>query len=490
MKPDTEYQLTPKGAELAKKMADKNTDVVVEVDKIKKKMGEGSVTEQTPADESDYEDDDIIVPTGRKMSYQYAAKVRKKSFGQLLAEQEGGLGQSFKKAVSLKTEAKVKGIKQKLDPMNMVKFMTFGSNFAPAMLGKLTGRSKEDISQFTGAKYKEMGAGGDTATKVGALAQDTAMLDILMKIYTLMDTNHKEDIRRKEESANYAEEIKLEKEKKRKELLANLKGKKNDKEEKTTEKLEEDTGMGVGGILGSILNAAGGLSSVLRLASVFMGPVGLALMAGTGIGLALVGLMSLAGEESHEQANKTASALNPATEGQAIMDTVRDTSVVERRKQNLLADRPWSKKSLLPWKDPELQQDYLKEIGFDEDTGLTKAEKDQGFTGLNEKGIPIKKESATDKTTPVATSSPSTASQTESTTVTPTESPNAGQKLNAAVKENMDMNLPDSTPDPSTLLSSSVTTLTSKSQNKFPIPAVRNNEETFQRMILNSTRVV
>jgi hypothetical protein len=200
--------------------------------------------------------------------------------------------------------------------------------------------------------------------------------------------------------------------------------------------------------------------------------------------------MSLAGEESHEQANKTASALNPASEGQAVMDTVRDTSVIERRKQNILADRPSNKKSLAFWKDPELQQKYLEEIGWDDTTGLTKSEKDQGFTGLNEKGVPIKKESATEKTTPVATSAPSTASQMEATTVTPTESPNVGQQLNAAVKENMDMNLPDSTPDPSTLLASSVTTLTSKAQNKFPIPSVRNSEETFQRMILNSTRVV
>ena len=38
MKKQVEYQLTPKGEELSRKMDQKNTDVVVEVDEIKKKI--------------------------------------------------------------------------------------------------------------------------------------------------------------------------------------------------------------------------------------------------------------------------------------------------------------------------------------------------------------------------------------------------------------------------------------------------------------------
>lgn len=88
------------------------------------------------------------------MDYQQAAKIRKKSFGTLLAEQEGGFGQSLKAAISQKTQAKVKGFKESFDPLNIAKKLTFGSNWAPAMLGKLFGVDKKRIDYFSGVKPK------------------------------------------------------------------------------------------------------------------------------------------------------------------------------------------------------------------------------------------------------------------------------------------------------------------------------------------------
>jgi predicted chitinase len=86
------------------------------------------------------------------MDYQEAAKIRKKSFGTLLAEQEGGFGQSLKAAISQKTQARIKGIKETFDPLNIAKKLTFGSNFAPAMLGKLIGADKKRVDYFSGVK--------------------------------------------------------------------------------------------------------------------------------------------------------------------------------------------------------------------------------------------------------------------------------------------------------------------------------------------------
>jgi predicted chitinase len=88
------------------------------------------------------------------MDYQEAAKIRKKSFGTLLAEQEGGFGQSLKAAISQKTQARIKGIKETFDPLNIAKKLTFGSNFAPAMLGKLIGADKKRVDYFSGVKSK------------------------------------------------------------------------------------------------------------------------------------------------------------------------------------------------------------------------------------------------------------------------------------------------------------------------------------------------
>ena len=97
------------------------------------------------------------------MDYGQAKDIRKKSFGPLLAEQEGGAGASFKKALSLKTQAKMTGLKETFDPMNIAKKMTFGSNWAPAMLGKLTGRKPESIAHFTGANIKNKRLGRSAA---------------------------------------------------------------------------------------------------------------------------------------------------------------------------------------------------------------------------------------------------------------------------------------------------------------------------------------
>jgi len=88
------------------------------------------------------------------MDYREAKKIREKSFGTLLAEQEGGFGQSFQKALSQKTKARVAGIKEAFDPLNIAKKLTGGSNFAPALLGKLIGADKKRIDYFSGVKPK------------------------------------------------------------------------------------------------------------------------------------------------------------------------------------------------------------------------------------------------------------------------------------------------------------------------------------------------
>jgi hypothetical protein len=89
-----------------------------------------------------------------RMNYAEAKKIREKSFGTLLAEQEGGFGSSLKAAISQKTKAKITGIKEKFDPLNIAKKLTGGSNFAPALLGKLIGADKSRIDYFSGVKPK------------------------------------------------------------------------------------------------------------------------------------------------------------------------------------------------------------------------------------------------------------------------------------------------------------------------------------------------
>ena len=88
------------------------------------------------------------------MDYQNASRIRKSSFGTLLSQQSGGFGQSFKAAISQKTKAKMMGIKETFDPLNIAKKLTGGSNWAPAMLGKMFGVDKRRIDYFSGVKQR------------------------------------------------------------------------------------------------------------------------------------------------------------------------------------------------------------------------------------------------------------------------------------------------------------------------------------------------
>lgn len=467
-----------------------------------------------------------------EMSFQEAKEIRGKSFGQLMTEklvEGGGIGASFKAALSQKSKARAKGIREKFDPMNIAKFMTGGSSLGAALMGKVTGRSKEDMEYFTGKKSRQV-SGGDTATKIGSLETGNEMVDILTKIYTLLQqVNSSTD---KEKENNFKEEQDAEKARRDKALLDALKMKKGDKEEKTAEKLEKETGQSptniIDDILGSFGGAAAGLNLLKTVGAFFMGPVGLAIV-GVASLAALFGLMMSAKPESHAAASNVQKAGDLSSEGAAIMEAAND--VVTGRKNRLLSERPSNKKSMLFWKDNDLQQKYLKEIGFDEKTGLTRAEKEAGFNALDENGNPVRKENASQQTsqtsvpsttsatsseptaTPVSrtstsvassggsTSEPSTATgeSTTQTSVAPAPSADGqmvssegmGSKLSSVTSENLDSKL--ITPEgenTKNVLNNIMTSKTTRNKKQGTFPFVRNQEPTLQRMILNSTRVV
>lgn len=464
-----------------------------------------------------------------KMSYGEAKKIRGQSFGSRMTDKllgDQGIRESFKNTLSEGTKATVTGIKEKFDPMNIAKFMTGGSRLAPAIVGKLTGRSQEDMQHFAGNKK-----GADTASKVGPLETGNEMADLLLKIFNLMKSTNEANTKHKEHINAFAAEEKIEKDKRHKELLDAIKSKKGKKD--TADKVEEDTGMGVGDVISNILNAFGGGKTALSLISnvgrfFLASPIGIGLVAGATL------LTLLAKDEHPEETNKMMQGAmgGPTSEAQAIVDVVKDTSAIERRKQNILADRPSSKKSMLVWKDPALQESYLKEIGWDPETGLTTEELKAGYVGLDENGNPKKKDGATaapvggstqtpGKTpglspgeeevktpttsgaataTPVPSAGGSTGTETKSaesassapkTSAMPTSSPNVSEKLNSAISENQNMKLEDNTPATS-IITNSVNKITNSgsSSSGFVMPLVRNQEPTFKRMILNSTRVV
>lgn len=390
-------------------------------------------------------------------------------------------------------------------------FLSILKNADASSLAKVVAKKK--TAKKAESKVKTV---GETASKIQPLEESNEMIDLLSKIYGFLKQSNENKLKLKEKENNFKEENELERAKRHKELMDALGKIKFDND--TATKVEEDTGIGVFDVITSILGAFGGGKTALSLLTnigrfFIMNPFGAALLLGTAT------ISMLINDKNPEQTNQMLqNAVNPASEAQTVAQTIRDTTVIERRKQNLLADRPRSKKSynvFNPAKDVEMQNQYLQEIGFDENTGLTEAERKAGFTSLDENGKPTKEsatkvESAAQQVgttnAPVEGGAGGEATQTENTQVpaskaltpgesivTPENVPAESERLNSAIKENVVAKLEDSLSAGETVVvnnSSSSASMAGGSTDKPFLPAVRNLEPTFQRMILDSTRIV
>ena len=551
---DGEYQLTEKGKELAEKISQNN----IEKDKLQqsvvKELAESPMLQSTKL-KKDREELDKKIAEAKKleeqkqkevtktsnMSYQRAEKIRNKSFGTLLAEQEGGLGESFKKALKLKTQARTKGIKEAFDPMNIAKFLTMGSNWAPAMLGKITGRSKEDMARFTGGKVTQMG-GRDTATRIGKLQENDDMVGILSKILSFMQQTNNDEISRREKTSNFAEELQYEKERRFKELLKALKSLGLIEATATKEEPASSSGpsfwppIGTAAILPSII-ALGGLAASYFSVGVLATPGAdtfrknlqensmLGAMAGDA-GVAAGILDANQGQtpeeiKARQKEKKDALAdTGMATKIYGIGETeaLKKKGYTQEQIDALRGDTE-KKKQLAD----EKQQAKLVE-SFDKKGGdLTKAtmeeleaKKAQQIDYGYAKGDLVKAIDAEiqNRKQKLATPAPTTSSSVpsgagaggaggsgastsggssgESASPTSTGTGGSGQKLSSVMNENLDVKLNQVTEGAGS--SVTVNNVNKKEIEKTPVdsklPFVRNQESTFRQMIYNSTRVV
>ena len=157
------------------------------------------------------------------MDYQSAKEIRGRSLTSLITSRMmagRGVGSAISKSVSLKMRAKVTGIKEKFDPMNIARFMTGGSRFATAAVGRLTGRSTKDIEYFAGSKkkYSRMNRPVKTSEKINATSIGT--LSDMLTFFQLVD---KRDSKRRELDRAFAEEKEMESERRHKNFLSVLK---------------------------------------------------------------------------------------------------------------------------------------------------------------------------------------------------------------------------------------------------------------------------
>ena len=419
-----------------------------------------------------------------KMTYQQAERLRNKSFGSLLGEQEGGLGESLRKTLSIKGKARMTGIKEKFDPLNIAKFLTGGSNFAPAALGKLFGRSKEDIARFSGSKLKDVGG---TATKIDALQSENQTLDMLMKIYEFMQKSYEDKIEQRNKENAFAEENKSEKDRRHKELIAAITGKPMGIE-KTAEKIQEKRTSFVDDVLsafGGLTLAKTAFTTLATVAKFFaFNPVGLAILGSVALGALFWKLFS--DKSGYEDADSELSKGLKQAESVGGLSGVKDEA--ERRKKLPEYDRTMAE--IQDFQQFQNEGDKLNDKqleGFaNRGPGALEAVEDykkQRDTYEKISGV---------KTPQPITTAPSAAPAQSAPMDEPAavESTPTGQALNSAQSQNLDLNIPESKSDPSSVVNNTTTSSNKTIGPTEPMPSVRNQEPTFADMILYSTRVV
>ena len=211
------------------------------------------------------------------MSYQKARYIRSRSLSDLLAGELAsgeGFGKSIKKVIGLKTKAKITRIKEKFDPLNIIKVLTGGSNLAPALLGRLFGRSQRDIENFAGRSR----LAGNKATKIGKLPgqEDTSGLtETLHKIYSFMKYSQEHDRLTREKINDFREEQSLEDQRRHEELIKALGG---TPEKRTAMRINDKGGSFLDDLLSAFGLDKGSLKYLKMFGSFLLSPVGLALI--------------------------------------------------------------------------------------------------------------------------------------------------------------------------------------------------------------------
>lgn len=167
------------------------------------------------------------------MDYRSAARFRATKLTDLIAEEMlagSGVFGATKKALSAKSKARLAGIKQKFDPLNIASALMGRSRLGTTLVGKMFGRSAEDITYFAGSRgrgaapirkfrYRNPLVSSISSGDVQPAKQNDSLANIFGKIYNTMMKNREEQKKRKEIENNFKEELADEDERRHQELI-------------------------------------------------------------------------------------------------------------------------------------------------------------------------------------------------------------------------------------------------------------------------------
>lgn len=479
-----------------------------------------------------------------KLNYQQARRIRKSKFSDMvldqLAQKDTGVLGALGKTISLRSQARIKGFKEKFDPLNIVRFMTMGSRFGPALFGKLTGRSQRDIDYFTG-RTKSVIGGRNTAEKLKGLGggDSEGINEQLSKIFSFLKNSREEDIKLRQLAKNTEEEIAYEKGRRHKELvdtLQKLMKQINSGGTVTAEPVKEtsfldslweklkglaelvsmmktalfDIAAKIGMRLASVLSTAGqfGARALGAAAASGAAVVGGVAVGGAAITYGAANVLSNMTEEQRNQISAdvgsdtalAAQALNSAKSKQELMNY--ENAITKYRKY--MDDAPFMTRAAAAL-SPATAGDYLRNVAKIPKKDLEEFEKFE-IIPPGPTAAPVKKENA-----PVTPAQNPTG--TEPTTTTPAQNENlrptmkddsrlinqvpspTSAPVSNLTNTNLDLNLTNTkstSADKNSIVNK--TTNISNSQERSGLRpseiSVRNDEPTFMRLIQDATRLV
>ena len=348
--------------------------------------------------------------------------------------------------------------------------------------------SKEKIGFDGKAKVKKDGK--DTASKIKPLKQGNELIDMLMKIYTFMNKNFEEDKLHREKIENFKAEEKIESEKRHKALMLAIENLMKDQKglkDDTAEKIEDDTGMGIGGIINSILGAFGGLEMLGTIGAFLINPITITLLGGliaAGGVTAWIASLIKADPQAALRGEGPAGAAVVGPGGAQYKSSDEEQSDKVQQAKAEQVDKKGLKKASLEELEAKLQQEM--DYGHAKSPLVAELKKEIESRKAEQSAPASAPAAATPAAAPTAT--PAQSEGAEPQTSTP---PSA--KLNAVQAENNNAKIDEATaPSVSTInnTTASANKNTTNNPGRAKIPPVRNLEESFQKMIVYSTRLV
>jgi len=527
----------PKLYKEVQKVSRQSKTATREVKKVKKQIEEiteDGIPSKTPRSKEIDEDDD-----GRKSPFERSSGLLTR-ITQKLKDTDGKM--SIKDVLSTAGKETKNYAKEAFDPLQIARFLSFDSDIAPTMLGKLTGRSTEDIEKYTSGPATPATQVKDTATKVegGMDKEYSSMTDLLLDMYSFLKKSKEDDDKRRELEKDFERSKKEDEEKKHKELLEAIRsigggGLYGEEEE------EEKKGGGILGTLGSMAAGAlgkGAMKGAAKTATKIASKAGGKLLGAAksvlkflqkvpGIQLIAAGAQLLfdikdaidqheSGAIDEKEMKKrivesvggAMGGAGGATLGAAIGSVVPGLGTLIGGIGGYFGGEFLGKKAA------GALFDYFMD-GKDPDEAARKAENAKPKDAKSPTASPVSGDSSAKPTTPAGGSSPSpagggtggsssgsgsssaasspspSASPASSPSASPSTSPSKGDELNSKVAENQNKKLDADTPGSPQVVNNTSSNSTSNDQSdKAPIPSVRPIEETFGRLSMYATRTV